>query len=123
VCSSDLLSLAKRDDVEPVFDERLWEMHMGDWEGMLWKDIDRALSEPWIKDPFNLPTPGGENFRQVQERVLAAIADAHEETAIICHAGPIRATQMAWLNMSFKEVFNETPAYAEPIFLQRPAIS
>ena len=112
--------LAARHGLEPIFDERLWEMDMGDWEGLMWKDIDRSLSEAWLKDPFNIPTPNGENFRQVQERVLDAISTHDGETAIVCHAGPIRATQMAWQNQSFSQVFAQTPPYAEPIRILKP---
>ena len=116
-CRALTLALAERDNVEPLFDDRLWEMDMGDWEGLFWKDIDRSLSEPWLKDPFNIATPNGENFRQVQERVLAAIGAYDPDTAVVCHAGPIRATQMAWENKTFTEVFSATPPYAEPIRL------
>ncbi|MFK5978955.1 MAG: histidine phosphatase family protein [Rhizobiaceae bacterium] len=112
--------IAERDGLEIIFDERLWEMDMGRWEGVMWKDIDRKLSEPWLKDPFNLPTPDGESFKEVQARVLEALAEGHADTAIICHAGPIRAMQMAWLGMSFAEVFAEQPAYAKPIILHPP---
>lgn len=119
-CRKLALSLAKHHSVELTFDDRLWEMDMGDWEGILWKDIDRSLSEPWLKDPFNIPTPNGENFRQVQDRVLEVVSSHDFETAVVCHAGPIRATQMAWQNKSFKEVFAETPPYAEPLRIIKP---
>lgn len=120
-CRALTLALAERDGVEPGFDERLWEMHMGEWEGLPWAQIPRALSEPWLKDPFNLPTPGGECFRDVQSRVLAAIGEVDADTAIICHAGPIRAVQMAWLGLSFRQAFASTPAYAEPLELFPPS--
>lgn len=113
-------TIAERDGLEIVFDERLWEMDMGEWEGKRWTEIDRNVSDPWSKDPFNLPTPGGECFKDLQARVLEALQDAHTETAIICHAGPIRAVQMAWLGMSFSEAFAKQPAYAEPITLHPP---
>lgn len=119
-CRKLAQNIADRDGIDIIFDERLWEMDMGEWEGVLWKNIDRKLSEPWLKDPYNLPTPGGESFKDVQTRVLAALSEAHAETAIICHAGPIRAVQMAWHNKSFAEVFAQAPAYAEPIILHPP---
>lgn len=116
-------AVAGRDGLELQFDERLWEMHMGEWEGLLWREIDRAVSELWLKDPFNLPVPGGESFKDVQQRVLAAVASADTETAIICHAGPIRAVQMAWQGLTFKEAFSSTPGYAEPIRILPPETS
>jgi len=119
-CRRLALAMAEREGLEPAFDERLWEMHMGDWEGMAWADIPREISGPWAKDPYNLPTPGGENFRQLQERVLAAIADSDDDTLVVCHAGPIRAVQMAWHGLTFHEAFSTSPAYCEPIELIRP---
>jgi alpha-ribazole phosphatase len=120
-CRELALALANRDRIEPVFDARLWEMHMGDWEGMAWAEIPREHSGPWAKDPFNLPTPGGESFRQLQQRVLEAIAAADKETAVVCHAGPIRAVQMAWHGLSFHEAFSTSPRYCDPIELHPPA--
>jgi alpha-ribazole phosphatase len=123
-CRKLALSLGERDQVEVRFDERLWEMHMGEWEGIAWADIDRKLSEKWLEDPINNPTPGGEAFIDVQRRVNSAIADVMDDeaqlTAIVCHAGPIRATQMAWQNITFKEAFAQVPPYSEPMRLLHP---
>ncbi|MCB1464053.1 MAG: histidine phosphatase family protein [Nitratireductor sp.] len=116
-CRALAQALAERDGIEPVFDERLWEMDMGEWEGLDWRDIPREVSEPWSADPYNLPTPGGESFRDLQVRVLEALAGVGRETAIVCHAGPIRAMQMAWHGLTFREAFTATPGYAEPIEL------
>jgi alpha-ribazole phosphatase len=114
-------AIARRHRLEIRFDERLWEMNMGDWEGLPWKDIPRHLSDPWLADPFNLACPNGESFRQVQERVTQALAEHDEETIVVCHAGPIRAVQMAWTGLTFSEAFASVPPYAEPIEITRPA--
>ncbi|MEM9277660.1 MAG: histidine phosphatase family protein [Pseudomonadota bacterium] len=121
-CRKLAISIAERDGVEITFDERLWEMHMGTFEGMLWKDIDRKKTAEWFKDPFNNRTPGGESFADVQERVLEALQNADMETAIVCHAGVIRATQMAWENKTFREVFDSMPPYAEPMRILPPGL-
>lgn len=119
-CRKLAISIANRDQVEITYDERLWEMHMGEFEGMMWREIDRAKSEAWLADPINNSTPGGESFADVQNRVLAALTMADLETAIVCHAGVIRATQMAWEGKTFREVFDETPPYAEPVRILPP---
>lgn len=121
-CRGLALALAERDGIAVVYDERLWEMHMGEWEGLAWADIPREHAEPWLKDPLNLPTPGGECFADVQRRVIAAFAEAEAgaDTAIVCHAGPIRAVQMAWHGLSFRQAFSSTPPYSEPIELSPP---
>lgn len=123
-CRKLALSLAERDGVEVRFDERLWEMHMGEWEGLAWTEIDQSLTEVWLKDPVNNPTPGGECFADLQARVARAIDDLDDdlalETAVVCHAGPIRATQMNWHGLSFHEAFSQAPPYAEPLRLLKP---
>ena len=122
-CRKLALSLASRDNIEVTFDERLWEMHMGEFEGKLWSEIDRRESEHWFKDPFNTPTPGGESFADVQKRVLAALEAATPDMAIVCHAGVIRATQMAWEDKTFRQVFDSTPPYAEPLRILPPELN
>ena len=124
-CRKLALSLAERDGIEPVFEERLWEMDMGEFEGMLWKDIPRDKSEIWFTDPENLPTPGGESFADVRRRV----SDAVEEhlgsdtatTGFVCHAGPIRAMWMHWEGLTFRQAFDRTPQYATPVRILPPA--
>lgn len=119
-CRKLAISIAERHDLTPTYDERLWEMNMGEFEGKLWVEIDRAKSEKWLEDPMNNPTPGGESFADVQARVLEALKQADMETAIVCHAGVIRATQMAWEGMTFEEVFKAMPPYAEPVRILPP---
>ena len=120
-CRKLALAIAERDGLEIQFDQRLWEMNMGEFEGKLWNDIDRGKSSKWFDDPFNNHTPGGESFAEVQTRVLEALSIIpDDQTAIICHAGVIRATQMAWEGKTFKEVFAEMPPYAEPVEILPP---
>lgn len=119
-CRKLAVTLAERDNIEISFDERLWEMNMGDFEGKLWSEIDREVSAEWFKDPFQNRAPGGESFLEVQTRVLDALKLADMETAIVCHAGVIRATQMAWEEKTFREVFDEMPPYAEPLRIIPP---
>jgi len=119
-CRKLAVTLAERDNIEINFDERLWEMNMGEFEGKLWSEIDREVSAEWFKDPFQNRAPGGESFLDVQSRVLEALELADMETAIVCHAGVIRATQMAWENKTFREVFDAMPPYAEPVRILPP---
>ena len=115
-CRKLALCLAERDGVEPIFDERLWEMNMGDFEGVPWDQIDRTLSDKWLQDPINNRPPGGEAFIEVQQRVVAVVEacldDDKMHTAIVCHGGPIRSVQMAWHGMSYKEAFAQIPPFA-----------
>jgi alpha-ribazole phosphatase len=77
----------------PVEDARWQELDFGAWEGLAWDAIPLAASEAWAADYWTLSPPGGERYRDLVERVAAAIEDlpAGEATAIVTHAGPIRA--------------------------------
>lgn len=118
-CRKLTLALAERDNIEPIFDDRLWEINMGDFEGVRWDKMDRTISDKWLLDPVNNATPNGESFVDVQKRVLEFLNEhldkTQAQTVVVCHASPIRAVQMAWQNISFEEAFKQLPAYAKPI--------
>lgn len=114
-CRALAEGLAARDGVKLTFDPRLWEMDFGAWEGRAWDQIDRAESDPWSADPWMLAPPGGETFAELHARVAVALADAALGTALICHAGPIRAARMILTGASFATVFSDPVPYAAPI--------
>jgi alpha-ribazole phosphatase len=115
-------ALAARDDVALELDERLWDLDMGHWDGMLWDDIPRAESEAWLADPWNLAPPGGETFRAVHARVSEVIRETGAgDIALVCHAGPIRAARMALHGASFEAALADPVPYALPIRLMREA--
>lgn len=76
-------------------DERLRELAFGAWEGRRWDSLDRTETDRWAADYWNLAPPAGETYRELHERVRAALADivlsSAQRVAIVTHAGPIRA--------------------------------
>lgn len=77
-------------------DPRLMELSFGQWEGLLWADIPRDISEYWTADVVNRAPPGGESFQDLITRVQAAIEDdelwaAGSKVLLVTHAGVIRA--------------------------------
>lgn len=57
-------------------DSRLREIAFGDWEGCTYEDICRRwpqASSAWEADPTRVAPPGGENLRQLAERVWSAL--------------------------------------------------
>jgi alpha-ribazole phosphatase len=119
-CRALAEALAGRDGVVLAFDDRLWEMDFGDWEGMMWDDIHRADSDAWADDPWNVAPPGGETFAAVHARVRAALDGLAPGTAVVAHAGPIRAARMLLQGLSFASVFAEPVPYARPLLLKEP---
>jgi alpha-ribazole phosphatase len=80
-------------DTAPTLDPRLWEQDFGAWEGLPFADMpDLGAMRP--ADLAAHRPPGGESFADVCTRVAPALKDiARREgrTAIIAHAGTVRA--------------------------------
>jgi alpha-ribazole phosphatase len=103
----------------PEFDDRLAEMHFGQWEGRSWETIDRAALDAWAADPFGYAPPGGESARAMAARVVSFAADfsrrikaqaAVRDVAVVAHQGPLRVLaahwqgepESAWLTRQFR---------------------
>lgn len=59
----------------PRLDDRLREIHFGDWEGRTFVDIGSAIDD-WAADPLGFRAPGGESPREMAARVLQWLAEA-----------------------------------------------
>ena len=73
------------------------EMEFGDWDGLTFAEVaerDQAGLDAWLGS-LDVPPPGGESFRAVQERVLAGLARVREQHAgrtvvVVSHVTPIK---------------------------------
>lgn len=77
-----------------MIDDRLREMHFGEWEWLTWDMIyERHDSREWFDNYMTHPTPGGESFADVQRRVASFFETLPIDgnTLIVTHAGVIRA--------------------------------
>lgn len=68
-------------------DQRLREMHYGDWEGLSGTVI-RERDPDLLREFFrgNLPAPGGETIVQVRERTVAAVREivtTHQDATVL----------------------------------------
>lgn len=109
-----------------VYDLRLRERHMGEWQGLTTPEIQqwcRADYQKLIADPHHFVVPGGESRAQVAERVHACfddiIAGEGETIGIISHTTAVR-TLLAVLipgsdayNMQFRNMSVTTLAQQE----------
>ena len=86
--------LAKQLSPDFRVDDRLRELHFGDWEGKTWDTIDPHDAQIWMDDFVNMPTPGGESMVQMHERVTHfwndLIQTASQKVAVVTHGGVIR---------------------------------
>lgn len=94
-------TLAERLHPQPIIDNRLAEMHFGDWEGKRWDDIPRAELDAWAADVAGYAPPGGESPRDLQRRALDFVASLDvPEAVIVTHAGVIRTLLAHWQGLS-----------------------
>ncbi len=78
--------------------EGLRELSHGRWEGKTLEEILETWPEEYSElaaDPWNVPRPGGDSYRDLGERVwplLERLAERHEgrRVLLVTHGGPIR---------------------------------
>jgi broad specificity phosphatase PhoE/ribonuclease HI len=100
--------LGKTVDVEPGFAE----MEFGSWDGLTFAEVaerDRAGLDGWLGS-LDQPPPGGESFRQVEERVLAGLGRILEQHAertvvVVSHVTPIKTLVAKALTAPLEAVF------------------
>lgn len=94
-CAAFARQLAAAHHCPLALDDRLTELHFGDWEGqtaaeLMTRDAD-ALGRFW-QDPDRHPPPGGETMSRFSQRVLAVWRELAcvENCLVITHGGVIR---------------------------------
>lgn len=78
----------------PQSDERLQEMHFGDWEMTPWSQIQREALDRWAADPLGYAPPQGESVGELQRRVLHFLCETQDRglksAALVTHAGVMK---------------------------------
>jgi len=100
-----------------TLDDRLKELHFGDWELQAWDAIPRDIFDAWANDYANLTPPNGESFSALHARALSFIEEvsshsAGKNIAVVTHGGVIRAMLAHALNMPLKGLFRIVVDYA-----------
>ena len=70
--------LAQRLGLQVKTDQRLREIHQGEWEGKLGGEIAASYPGAWERmqvDPLNARPPGGESLVELAERVLSCMKE------------------------------------------------
>ncbi len=85
---------------EPLFDPRLREIDLGEWQGRKWKQVareDRERYGHWLANPVIQAAPGGESFTDLLRRSGAWLASMLSTTRpgdtvlAVTHVGTLRA--------------------------------
>lgn len=76
---------------EPIVDDRLKEMNMGDWEMKLFDEIEDENLQRWYDDYMHLAATNGESFPVLYARVASFLDELktkpYRRVAIFAHGG------------------------------------
>jgi broad specificity phosphatase PhoE/ribonuclease HI len=101
-------TLGRTVDIEPGFAE----MEFGSWDGLTFAEVaerDKTALDAWLGS-LETPPPGGESFREVEERVLAGLerireAHAGKTVVVVSHVTPIKTLVATALQAPLGSVF------------------
>lgn len=97
-CAEQAQAWAKQKGIDCVIDERLAEMHYGEWEGLSHEEIEDSfpgMLAQWRKDPTGMRPPNGESPEELQVRVIEfwqALTQQyqHQHVLLVGHSGSTR---------------------------------
>lgn len=102
-------------DIPIIQDERLRELNFGDWEALLFTEIEQrwpGLIDEMYRNPHIVKVPNGESFKDLQDRAWAGVEefihenDKEETLLIACHGGTIRTILCKLLHISISHCWN-----------------
>lgn len=106
------LAVSKRLGISCIVREGLEETHLGDWEGLTWKEIRETSPESfgvWFENRRYTKVPHGESYQDTMERmipVLKEIVKKEQESGdvlVVTHGGCI----MALLSLIHQKPFED----------------
>lgn len=105
-----------------VVEELIREIDFGRWEMLPWSEIPESERDAWGKDYITNKIHGGENFFDVQKRVVQfwdKMVQANEQTVfVVAHAGLYRALLAHLLDASPYKIFAIDIDYGDAIRIQ-----
>lgn len=118
-CVESSRIIAKPHRLHARVEERLNELHFGEWEGMSFAEIEEKyprLFPLWLKDPVTYTPPRGEPLLDAKERIMKAfteIVDRHKgrNIAIVCHAGVLKIIISTLLALSLTTLYKLAQDY------------
>ena len=113
-CLEGARVLAKPFDLQPAALADLRELHIGDWEGMTWQELQARYPKEWqarLADIVNYRVPGGENLVDLAARVLPVIGEIAarhqgEEVVVVGHGGVNRVVLLDAIGAPLTSLFH-----------------
>lgn len=118
-CLEGARLLAHPFKLEPVVRRELRELHIGEWEGRTWQELQAAYPKQWqarLDDIVHYRVPGGESLLDLAGRVRPVIGEivaAHpgEEVLVVGHGGLNRVILLDAIGASLDRLFHVEQSY------------
>jgi len=109
-------------DLPVQIDERLREVRLGEWEGMLFEDIKAQYPREWQarqEDPLNARPPGGEALVEVAARAWTAADDlariyAGSNVIVVAHGLSLAVIRVRALGLPLSVAYEHVPENGRP---------
>jgi alpha-ribazole phosphatase/probable phosphoglycerate mutase len=94
--------------------ESLRELHIGDWEGRTWAELQETNPDDWqsrLQDLVNFQVPGGESLQDAADRIRPTIREIITrhlggEVILVAHGGVNRIVLLDAIGASLEQVFS-----------------
>ena len=111
--------IASRHNLKPLLHRELRELHIGDWEGLTWDEIQIRWPKEWanrLADIVNYRVPGGESTQDLHDRAIPTLRDIvarhpGEELLIVGHGGMNRVLLLDAMGAPLSSLFRIEQTY------------
>lgn len=119
-CARFAEELAQNRQLPLRTEQRLQEIHFGDWENRTHVEVQREHGD-WLRqfwrDPFSVSPPNGESMTAFRDRLLAPMQELLNEyqgrhVLVVTHGAVIRVLLCEWLQMSYSAFSSFAVPYA-----------
>jgi alpha-ribazole phosphatase len=94
--------------------ESLRELHIGDWEGRTWAELQEAYPDDWrarMQDLVNFQVPGGESLQDAADRIRPTIQNIlakhpGADVALVAHGGVNRIILLDAIGAPLEQAFS-----------------
>jgi alpha-ribazole phosphatase/probable phosphoglycerate mutase len=119
-CAFAARCLGECHGLEPQLLSSLRELHIGEWEGRTWQELQEKHPDQWqarLEDLVNYRVPGGESLKEMAQRVLPTVHSLvarHRgmEIALVGHGGVNRVILLDAIGAPLDRMFAIEQDYA-----------
>lgn len=119
-CQQFAEELALEKNLPLQVEDKLREIHFGDWEGMAMIDVRRDYPEEWqsfFTRPGTACAPNGESIPVFHQRIIPTLESLlaefqGEHLLVVSHGAVIRAAMCHWLGMPLDAITRLSVPYA-----------